>query len=110
MENLDVILLTLSVVVCFAIFIVTSLKEFSRMKEEPYKFEKAYGFTRAALFNVLSSIFEEENFSKKQKKKNKKTIERSISDMETDGVYSKKSAKKGSKREQSKKKTGDSKN
>jgi len=110
MENLDIILLTLSVVVCFAIFIVTSLKEISRMKEEPYKFEKVYGFTKAALFNMLSSLFEEEKFSKKRNKKNNKIIERSISDMEKDGVNFKKSAKKGSKIEQSKKKTGTSEN
>ncbi|MFN4000264.1 hypothetical protein [Algoriphagus sp.] len=87
MENLDIIILTILVVVSFVIFISTSVKEFSRMEEKPYKFEKASGFTRAALFNMLSSLFTEEDISEQTKNRIQKNLRRTISDMETDGVY-----------------------
>lgn len=87
MENLDVILLTVSVVIAFIIFIATSIKEITRMSDEPYKFEKPSGFTRDALFDVLVSLFEDEEISVKNRKKFKATLDRTISDMETDGVY-----------------------
>jgi uncharacterized membrane protein len=87
MENLDVIILTILVVVSFVIFIATSVKEFGRMEEEPYEYEKASGFTRAALFNMLSSLFTEEDISEQARKRIKNNLKRTISDMETDGVY-----------------------
>jgi hypothetical protein len=87
MENIDIIILTLLVVVSFVIFIATSLKEFNKMEKNPYEFEKASGFTRAALFNVLSSFFDDDEIPEKTKEKFKSTIKRTISDMETDGMY-----------------------
>jgi hypothetical protein len=94
MENLDVIILTLVVVVSFVVFIVTSVQEFGRMEEEPWEYEKATGPSRAALFNVLSSLFEDDKIPSKKREKLKGAIKRSISDMETDGVYFKKTKKK----------------
>jgi Zn-dependent oligopeptidase len=93
MENLDVILLTTVVVIAFVIFIVTSVQEFSKMEDKPYKFEKASGFNRAVLFNLLSSLFDEEEFPEKNREKFKNTLKRTIADMETDGVYFDKEAK-----------------
>lgn len=87
MENVDIIILTILVVVSFVVFIATSLKEFNKMEEEPYEFEKASGFTRAALFNVLSSFFDDDEIPEKTREKLKGTIKRTISDMESDGVY-----------------------
>jgi hypothetical protein len=87
MENLDVIILTILVVVSFVVFIATSVKEFGRMEEKPYKFEKASGFTRAALFNALSSLFTEEDLPEQTRNRIKNNLKRTISDMETDGVY-----------------------
>ena len=87
MENLDIIILTVVVAISFVIFIVTSIKEFNNMTEEPYEYEKASGFTRAALFNVLSSLLEDDEIPEKNKEKFKSTLKRTISDMETDGVY-----------------------
>lgn len=103
MENLDVIILTILVVVSFVIFIATSVKEFSKMEEEPYKFEKASGFTRAALFNVLSSLFTEEDISEQTKNRIKNNLKRTISDMETDGVYFSDEIEKKSTKEKKKK-------
>lgn len=96
MENLDVIILTAVVVISFVIFIVTSIKEFTRIKEEPYEFEKASGPTRAALFNALSSLFDEDEVSQEKRKKFKSTLERTISDMEIDGMYFDKKKETGS--------------
>lgn len=87
MENVDIIILTILVVVSFVVFITTSLKEFNKMEDKPYEFEKASGFTRAALFNVLSSFFEDDEIPEKTREKFKSTIKRTISDMESDGVY-----------------------
>lgn len=87
MENLDIIILTVLVVSAFVVFIVTSVQEFTKMEEKPYEFEKASGFTRAALFNVLSSLFDDDEIPEKTREKYKNSIKRTISDMETDGVY-----------------------
>lgn len=87
MENLDVIILTIAVAIAFVIFIITSLKEISQMADEPYKFEKPSGFTREALFDALSSLFDDDEISVKNRKKFKATLARTISDMETDGMY-----------------------
>ena len=78
MENLDVIILTSVVVVSFVVFIVTSVQEFGRMEEEPWEYEKATGPSRAALFNVLSSLFEDDKISGKNREELKGAIKRSI--------------------------------
>jgi hypothetical protein len=105
MENIDVILLTIAVVASFVVFIVTSLKEFNRMEEEPYEYEKATGPTRAALFNALSDLFEENETPQKDKEKLKRTITRTISDMHSDGVHFDSSANEPPKKTRGKKKS-----
>nr|MBI1228519.1 hypothetical protein [Cytophagales bacterium] len=100
MENIDVIILTVLVVVAFVIFISSSIKEFTKMEEKPYKYEKASGFTRAALFNVLSGLFDDEEIPKKSRDKFKNTLKRTIADMETDGVYFDKKPKKSRKKQE----------
>ncbi|MEX2569513.1 MAG: hypothetical protein WD431_26465 [Cyclobacteriaceae bacterium] len=107
MENLDVIILTILVVISFVIFILTSVQEFIRMDKEPYKFEKASGFTRAALFDVLSSLLDDDEIPEKDRDKFKSTLKRTISDMETDGVYFDGEVKKSLKKDKSKRKSGD---
>lgn len=88
MENLDVILLTVVVAGAFIAFIVTTLKELSNMEKTPYTYDKdktTYG--REALFNVLQKLFEDNPTAQKEKNALLKTIDRTISDMETDGLY-----------------------
>ncbi|GAB2632435.1 hypothetical protein [Belliella aquatica] len=94
MENLDIIILTSLVVIAFVIFITTSIKEFIKMEEDEYEFEKSTGPTRAALFNVLSSFFDDDDISEDVKERYKSTIKRTISDMHTDGMYFDKKTKK----------------
>lgn len=85
MENIDIIILTAIVAIAFVIFIVTSIKEFTKMAKTPYKYKKETGFNRAVLFNLITSLLDEKD---EQKKKEIKTvIQRTISDMETDGTY-----------------------
>ncbi|MDN3689389.1 hypothetical protein [Cyclobacterium jeungdonense] len=107
MENIDVIILTIVVVISFVVFIVTSIREFSRMEEEPYEYEPASGPTRAALFNALSSLLEEEDYPTKKNKGHKGPIKRTISDMDSDGVHFEREKKTGNKGE-SRKKSADS--
>jgi hypothetical protein len=106
MENLDIIILTVVVVIAFIVFIVTSIQEFKKMEDSPYEFERASGITRAALFNLLSSLVDDEELPEKNREKFKSTIKRTISDMETDGVYFNKDDKKAIKKERSKNKSG----
>lgn len=87
MENLDIIILTSVVIISFVIFIISSMKEINRMEEEPYEFEKATGFSRPALFNVLRALFEEDDMEEEDKERFRNTLKRSISDMHTDGVH-----------------------
>ncbi len=87
MENIDIIILTSVVVISFVIFIVTSFKEVTRMEEEPYEFEKATGFSRAALFNVLKDLLEDGDSTEVEKERIRSTLKRTISDMHMDGVY-----------------------
>jgi hypothetical protein len=87
MENFDLIILTIIVAITFLLFIISTIKEFNKMTSKPYTYKKEKGIQRATLFNLLSSFFEEK---KSNKKKLKKVIERTISDMEDEGVYFKK--------------------
>jgi len=88
MENLDIILLTAVVAVAFLVFIVTTLKEFTKMETEVYtdlKSKPSYG--RDALYDLLQKLFDDESIPKTDKKKVLKTIGRTMADMESDGLY-----------------------
>ena len=88
MENLDIILLTAVVAVAFLVFIITNLKEFTKMETETYtdlKSKPSYG--RDALYDLLQKLFDDESIPKTDKKKVLKTIGRTMADMESDGLY-----------------------
>jgi hypothetical protein len=88
MENLDIILLTAVVAVAFIVFIVTTLKEFTKMETETYtdvKSKPSYG--RDALYDLLQKLFDDESIPKTDKKTVLKTIGRTMADMESDGLY-----------------------
>jgi hypothetical protein len=88
MENLDIIILTSFVVVAFLIFIITSVREFIKMEKEEYAYKpnvKRYG--RDGLYDLLERLFDDDLTPKYQKVKMFKTIDRTISDMESDGMY-----------------------
>jgi predicted Holliday junction resolvase-like endonuclease len=88
MENLEIIILTTIVSTLFLVFFVLMYKEFSKMEKEEYTYKadvKRYG--RDGIYNLLERLFDDETKSKSQKAKLFKTIDRTIADMESDGMY-----------------------
>jgi hypothetical protein len=88
MENLDIIILTSFVVVAFLVFIIASVREFTKMEKEEYTYKpnvKKYG--RDAVYDLLENLFDDTKKSKEDKLNLFKTIDRTISDMESDGMY-----------------------
>jgi hypothetical protein len=85
---MEIIILSVVVVIAFLFFIVTSIIEFSKMDKDVYKYDNSkVKFGRDALYNLLESLFNDKDLSVNDKKKLVKTIERTISDMESDGTY-----------------------
>ena len=88
MENLEIIVLTTIVSTLFVVFFILMYKEFSKMEKEEYTYKpnvKRYG--RDAVYDLLERLFDDETKSKSQKVKLFKTIDRTIADMESDGMY-----------------------
>jgi hypothetical protein len=88
MENLDIYILTSIVATLFAVFFVAIYREFSRMDKEGYKYDpnaKKYG--RDALFVLAAKLFEDEKVPKRDKEIIYKAVNRTIADMESDGIY-----------------------
>jgi hypothetical protein len=88
MENLDIYILTSIVATLFIVFGIAIYREFSKMETEEYRYNanaKRYG--RDALFDVFAKFFEDDTLSKKDKKKIYKAMDRTIADMESNGMY-----------------------
>ena len=86
MDNLGILILSIFVMIAFLVFIIASIKEISKMEKEPYQYRKPV-FGRDALYNLLENLFNDDKLSVKEKKNLLKTIDRTISDMESDGMY-----------------------
>ena len=86
MDNIGIIILSIFVMIAFLFFIIASIKEISKMEKEPYQYKKPV-FGRDALYNLLENLFNDDKLSVKEKKNLLKTIDRTISDMESDGMY-----------------------
>lgn len=94
MENLDIYILTSIVATLFIVFFIAMYREFSRMGREGYNpdpNEKKYG--REALFVLAAKLFEDQKVPKKDKEIIYKAVSRTISDMESDGIYFSEEAK-----------------
>lgn len=88
MENIEIVILSVVVMIAFLVFIITSIKEFSKMEKEEYKYDpnaKRYG--RDGIYYLLETLFEDVSLSKGDKKTLIKTIDRTMADMEFDGIY-----------------------
>jgi hypothetical protein len=86
MDNLGILILSIFVMISFLVFIIASIKEISKMEKEPYQYKKPV-FGRDALFYILENFFNDKSLSETEKKSLLKTIDRTISDMESDGMY-----------------------
>lgn len=88
MENLDVIILSAFAATGFIIFIVGCFKEFSRMEKEEYRPSTANKkFGRDAVYDLMERMFDDTKQTKEEKVKLIKTLDRTIADMESDGMY-----------------------
>ena len=86
MENLDIVILTSIVATLFIVFFIAVYREFSVMSKQPYKYEKESG-PRADMVNFLGNLFDDASTTKKEKKMIYKAMNRTIADMESDGMY-----------------------
>jgi hypothetical protein len=86
MENLDIYILTSIVATLFIVFFVGIYRAVKDMDENSYKYEKEGG-PRVWLFNTMAKLFEDEKVPKEEKKVIYKAMYRTISDMESDGMY-----------------------
>lgn len=86
MENMDLIVLTSIIATLFLVFFIAIYREISSIDENSYKHAKEGG-PRVALFNLMARLFEDEKISPKEKKTIYKAINRTIADMESDGIY-----------------------
>jgi hypothetical protein len=88
MENLDIIILTTIVSTLFLVFGILVYKEFMSMEKNGYQYDpnaKKYG--RDALFVMMQRLFDEQSIPKREKKIIYKSVNRTIADMESNGMY-----------------------
>ena len=86
MEKLDIIILTSVVAKLFAVFIVTMWRELNEVSKRPPDYSSERG-PRADMINFVGSIFDDQSIPKREKKMIVKAMNRTISDMESDGLY-----------------------
>ncbi len=86
---MEIIFLTSVVVTLFVVFGIATYREFSIMSRDGYTHTKERG-PRAGLVNFVGRLFDEESnkkLSPKQKELIYKAMNRTIADMESDGIY-----------------------
>ena len=87
---MDIILLTSVIVTLFLVFVVATYRELTNISKKDYIQSKETG-PRADMINFIGRLFEDEIPSKKLTYKQKdviyKAVNRTISDMESEGVY-----------------------
>ena len=86
MENLDIFILTSIVATLFIVFFITMWRELNEVSKRPVDYSKESGL-RADMVTFVGSIFDNKAIPKKEKKMIYKAINRTIADMESDGIY-----------------------
>jgi predicted Holliday junction resolvase-like endonuclease len=88
MDNIEIVILSVVVMIAFLVFIITSIKEFSKMEKEEYAYNPTRKkFGRDAVYDMMERLFDDTKQTKEEKVKLIKTLDRTISDMESDGMY-----------------------
>jgi len=85
MENLDIIILTTILSTLFVVFGVLMYKELSSVDENTYKTAKEGG-PRVYLMKMMARLFDDE-LPVNERKVIYKAVKRTMSDMESDGIY-----------------------
>lgn len=86
MENIDIYILSSIVATLFAVFIITMWRELNAVSKNPPDYSQERG-PRADMIKFVGNIFDDKNIPNKEKKMIVKAIARTISDMESDGLY-----------------------
>jgi hypothetical protein len=86
MENLDIVILSSIVATLFVVFFIVVYREFSSVDENTYKTKKDGG-PRVQLVKFMGSLFDEGSIKVEDKKMIYKAMNRTIADMESDGIY-----------------------
>jgi hypothetical protein len=86
MENLDIVILTSILSTLFVVFGVLVYKELSNVDENSYKSSKAGG-PRVYFLKLMEKVFDNNSIPVEEKKTIYKAVKRTISDMESDGIY-----------------------
>ena len=88
MDNIEIVILSVVVMIAFLVFIITSIKEFSKMEKEEYTYNPTRKkFGRDAVYDMMERLFDDTKQTKEEKVKLIKTLDRTIADMESDGRY-----------------------
>ena len=85
MENLDIIILTSILSSLFVVFGILMYKELSSVDENTYKTAKEGG-PRVYLMKMMARLFDDE-IPTSERKVIYKAVKRTMSDMESDGIY-----------------------
>ena len=85
MENLDIIILTSILSSLFVVFGILMYKELASVDENTYKTAKEGG-PRVYLMKMMARLFDDE-IPTSERKVIYKAVKRTMSDMESDGIY-----------------------
>ena len=97
MENLDIFILTSVVATLFVVFFIAIARELNEVSKNQPDYSKESG-PRADMVNFIGNIFDDKSIPKKEKKLIVKAMNRTIADMESDGMYFPKEVKEELKR------------
>lgn len=86
MENLDIIILTSILATLFLVFIIAMYRELNSISKGNNTYTKEAG-PRADMVNFVGNLFDDRAIPKKEKKMIYKAMNRTIADMESDGIY-----------------------
>jgi len=86
MQNLDIYILTSVIATLFIVFFIGIYRAIKDVDAESYKQSGKEGGPRAALFNIMAKLFEDDTIPKKEKKKMYKAVVQTMADMESDGI------------------------
>jgi len=97
MENLDIIILSTIVSTLFIVFGIVMFKEFKNVSDQSKNVYETG--PRANMVRFMGRLFEEPSLTVRQKKVMYKAMDRTIADMESEGIYFSEEVKEGLKKQ-----------
>ena len=68
MDNIEIVILSVVVMIAFLVFIITSIKEFSKMEKEEYTYNPTRKkFGRDAVYDMMERLFDDTKQTKEEK-------------------------------------------